>query len=358
MTYPTSRSDYGAITYYGNTQAVVLDTFRNGAGQLRNYNAPGLDSNGRPCKTWVRERQRRLKTFTRMLERNDYSGRHPAGCQTATSALRPYAAYNKLFGERKYAANYPFVKNSSSLMDLPGEIRNRIYRLHLLDRRSGPKAAERASKHAKERFTKIRTSRLKFLRLSKTVNKEAGDIIYGENEFRFTEDLTDRGMGGYETIVKALERPARQSMWTMQDFKDSIDILNGAGNLEQLKLVLPANLEVDSVVDLKFDLSRFTEGLDITLVHMAFKGWCGRDIATIHESQLPLTKSELVRRVKKGGRKVKKRKNVVELGDPKTYAETMGWEYERAWADGDGHYHHEPLDHVSACCWYDGSNCQ
>lgn len=281
-------------------------------------------------------------------------------------------------------------------MDLPGEIRNRIYRLHLLvdepiellarTSRTNSKGADKAERQARERFTKIRTSRLKFLRLSKTVNKEASDIFYGENEFRFTgqngwtwlrgfmhvigdlntarlrvltvhvpwqaePDELSKGMGSYNTIINALEGPKRQGMYTLQDYKDCADILNRAGNLKQLKLVLPANLEVQSVEDLTLDRSKFPDGLDITLTHLALVGWCQ---LAVNASQLPLTKSES-HRVKKGRRFIVKRRNVVNLGNPRAYATAMGWEFERIVIGADGSYNPDPLDHALSDCPWCGS---
>jgi hypothetical protein len=275
-------------------------------------------------------------------------------------------------------------------MDLPGEIRNRIYRLHLLvdepiellnkSSYGTYRSARKADECAQRRFEKIRTSQLKFLRLNKTVNKEASDFFYGENEFRFTAQegwsylrgfihaigdhntarlriLTihvpwptlcyDRTDKACRIIPKTLEGPNRPEISTAQDYKDCVDILDRAGSLRQLKLVLPVSLEVEHVEDLRFDLSKYSEGLDITLIHLSI-GCHHRDDA--NASQQPLTMSE-PHRTRRRRRFITTRKNAVGVGSPPVYAESMGWKFEKAVVDEEGKYVYDSNDCHPSVCW-------
>lgn len=83
-----------------------------------------------------------------------------------------------------------------SFLDLPRELRDKIYRLALVQH---PPNIEFAAKthysetsnsvvreHHFQRFRKEVLPWLGLLRVSKQINREAASIFYGENEFRFT----------------------------------------------------------------------------------------------------------------------------------------------------------------------------
>ena len=106
-------------------------------------------------------------------------------------SLEPYQRFKKLFGERKFARNYalkPF-----RLFDLPAEIRNQIYRYHLVLDQAIELAAKStnssnlyaAGKHEK-RYKREIVPRLRLLRTNRQVNAETASIFYGDNEFRFS----------------------------------------------------------------------------------------------------------------------------------------------------------------------------
>ena len=106
--------------------------------------------------------------------------------------LVPYRKYTKLFGERKYAQNYP--TKPFPLMELPPEIRNRIYREYLVlhtpidlcPKATGFKGNVHAWRHHIRRWKKDICPRLRLLRTNKQVLAETRSIFYAENEFRFT----------------------------------------------------------------------------------------------------------------------------------------------------------------------------
>lgn len=85
-------------------------------------------------------------------------------------------------------------------LDLPRELRDKIYRLALVQH---PPNIEFAAKthysetsnsvvreHHFQRFRKDVLPWLGLLRVSKQIKREAGSIFYGENEYRFTSVTT------------------------------------------------------------------------------------------------------------------------------------------------------------------------
>ncbi|KAK3618940.1 hypothetical protein LTR22_026172 [Elasticomyces elasticus] len=112
--------------------------------------------------------------------------------------LAPYEGYIKLYGERQYAQNFPIQPLRLGFLHLPAELRNRIYREVLLfgSIELAPLFIHTQANHkgnnGKARVLHMRkykreiVPRLRFLRTNKQVHKEASSILYGENEFRFT----------------------------------------------------------------------------------------------------------------------------------------------------------------------------
>ena len=109
------------------------------------------------------------------------------------AALAPYKKFPKLYGERKFAKDYP--TKAFPLLDLPAEVRNQIYRdVLVLDQATelDPKSTKGKrhdlvvqARHNK-RYRYDVQPRLRVLRVNKQVHREASSIYYGENEFRFT----------------------------------------------------------------------------------------------------------------------------------------------------------------------------
>lgn len=78
-------------------------------------------------------------------------------------------------------------------MDLPAEIRNRIYEFHLCfdpielsAKAASANGNRKATKHHSQRYARDISPRLRLLRVSKQVNREAAYVFYGGNEFRFS----------------------------------------------------------------------------------------------------------------------------------------------------------------------------
>lgn len=112
---------------YGLTQALVLRSSY--IGNTKESSVVTADEKSNHSASLVD-----YDKIAELLAVDDYTVKVPATCQPAHKALRPYLKYPKLFGERKYARNYshtttPFTK---TFTDLPGEIRNRIYRFFLV----------------------------------------------------------------------------------------------------------------------------------------------------------------------------------------------------------------------------------
>ena len=192
---------------YGNTQALVLVPSTSFTGsKILTRGSQAIDE----------ATLERIEFVASSLEVDDYPG-VPAGCPTAFEALPEYRRFPKLYEERRLASKYvsrclshhhqpltypltrcqPSQKHPSptSFPDLPGELRNNIYRLALvsdppyidlcpktcLEGSNGPPRA-----HHMKRFRKEVCLNIRLLRTNKQISKEAASIIYGENEWRFT----------------------------------------------------------------------------------------------------------------------------------------------------------------------------
>jgi hypothetical protein len=135
---------------YGTTQAFVFGAFESLSGgkvyHLINPDIHCVDVEERP----------RMETIRQSLEEKDYLCEKRATCEPAHIALKAYSGYKKLYGERRYAWNYsaetasagnvrdvegkfaefrllkPSTTPTVNFMDLPGEIRNRVYKLLLI----------------------------------------------------------------------------------------------------------------------------------------------------------------------------------------------------------------------------------
>lgn len=109
------------------------------------------------------------------------------------AALYPYRRFPRLFGERKHARADLAQRQTLSFLDLPAEIRNKIY-MYSLNFGSIELATKtvfpsddhlRRAAHYRAYGLKIRPA-LRLLRVNKQVNREASSSFYGQNEFRFT----------------------------------------------------------------------------------------------------------------------------------------------------------------------------
>ncbi|KAK4502305.1 hypothetical protein PRZ48_005730 [Zasmidium cellare] len=402
---PISPHALRQMTRYGNTLAVIQDAFVASNGSIALYMSAPIDTlPGKGPQKWLEEKQRRVEAHTKMLEANDYSWNARATCKPAHIALSKYRPFKKLYGERKFAHRhftYPPLPASTTsaksvtFLDLPGEIRNRIYRLalvfdepfELVPKAGGSKRAPgRALVACKKQFAKSLGPR-KVLRVNKQVNKEASDIFYGENRFCFTAVVGWQVLRGFmATIGKdnaaRLRKITVHIHWPGQDTKlnDSIDkcdlhgwdfgevlspeeffeihkpldkvrtfeeayqecikIFEDAGVLESLNLVLSYGFEVFGFSDLVLDLTKFKIKPKIKLIHLnASSGW------TSHESQHPLRKLGPLPPLPKPARGRNRRNAapaeppvIEEYKNAKVYAIAKGWEYEPGLCSDKGVY--------------------
>ncbi|KAL1644991.1 hypothetical protein SLS58_004062 [Diplodia intermedia] len=110
--------------------------------------------------------------------------------------IQQYARFPYLYNERKKARPFPQFRQTLSFMDLPVEVRIMIYRLLLLSCTPfelcfrafvewvpGSRVPKEGS--AWSHFASFRPA-LGVMRLNKQINREAAEVFYGENEFRFS----------------------------------------------------------------------------------------------------------------------------------------------------------------------------
>lgn len=110
-----------------------------------------------------------------------------------SAALHSYRRFPKLLGERKYAQPNVNQRQNLSFLDLPGEIRNKIYNyalnfdsIELATKSRFDHKSNRARALAYRDYKQNIKPVLRLLRTNKQVNEEASSIFYGQNEFRFT----------------------------------------------------------------------------------------------------------------------------------------------------------------------------
>jgi len=156
-----------------------------------------------------------LDPGTRAVKRHEWSH----------EALRMYRPYKVLTAERKTAKCNIKERQTLSFLDLPGEIRTKIYKLALVFE-GGIETETRFSSrfhtyacagedslgelgtthHYKTWLRKVKPA-LGLLRLNKQINAEAAGVFYGHNEFRFTsEDGRDTLEAFCRTIGEANTR--------------------------------------------------------------------------------------------------------------------------------------------------------
>ncbi|KAL0261371.1 hypothetical protein SLS55_002801 [Diplodia seriata] len=110
--------------------------------------------------------------------------------------IQQYAKFPYLYNERKNARPFPQFRQTLSFMDLPVEVRIMIYRLLLLSSTPFelcfrafvvwvPALRVPNEGSAWSHFASFRPA-LGVLRLNKLINREAAEVFYGENEFRFS----------------------------------------------------------------------------------------------------------------------------------------------------------------------------
>ncbi|EME85106.1 uncharacterized protein MYCFIDRAFT_214946 [Pseudocercospora fijiensis CIRAD86] len=112
------------------------------------------------------------------------------------TSLRPYAHFKKLYGERKFSKPHSSQPMHRSFLDLPPELRNRVYRLALIhdptyiELSAKTNRARESNGHAQifhvKRYRHKIAPTLRLLRTCKQIQQEAASIFYGEHEFRFT----------------------------------------------------------------------------------------------------------------------------------------------------------------------------
>ncbi|KAK4545846.1 hypothetical protein LTR36_002410 [Oleoguttula mirabilis] len=310
--------------HYGKTQALVIGSFSD------NKAYKVVTSNDEPIDKASQERE---DAIAQHLEINQYEHDNRASCLPAQLALDSYRGFRVLFGERLHAQNYSSIQNiDQKFLDLPGEIRNRIYELYLVvdpDIDLSPKTSMKRRSDidcAVGRYLKLKPI-LRLLRLSRQINSQASDIFYGDNEFRFTSKfgwcyllafLRKIGLAN----VSRLRRLAVPVPYEGRDYSASwgpsmdsvasslhrmglndddqseppsiqacirgcIKILEKAGNLEVLRLVLPISFRFadNSLKPLKLNASRFNN-LTVVLVHLHNSEY--RD-ETVGGTHMPIT---------------------------------------------------------------------
>lgn len=231
------------------------------------------------------------------------------------------------------------------------------------------KAPGRAQRYAFERFKKLLPI-LRFLRLCRQVNQEASDIYYGTNEFRFTGACGAyflrafmRTIGSANTsCLRKITLPIHWSGYSTDSndmygewkpahtgvqlnayglqrnedapaprpLVDCLRMLERAGNLTDLTLVLPHAFHVTSVTDLGLDYTKFNlEKFKIKVLHLR-----RYSTESMDPTQKPLQQLLRLRRYKR--RAVARVE--AEWEDVEAYAEANGWGYGSVEYDRKGRY--------------------
>ncbi|KAM0716561.1 hypothetical protein Q7P37_008006 [Cladosporium fusiforme] len=226
----------------------------------------------------------KVDLIARTVERYDWN----------KSSLHPYRKFPKLLGERKFAHSDTTQRQHLSFLDLPGEIRNKIY-MYTLNFESIELAAKTRfhhtsngvrARHYRDYKEKIKPS-LQLLRVNKQINQEASSIFYGQNEFRFTAICGHDILRAFcKTIGKAntlritkitehapidgdfeeiWDRPAAHSKTSMRNFNDWLSrkglhqqgylagkfsveraITGKRGSLREYKMVMPSTFNLSA----------------------------------------------------------------------------------------------------------------
>ncbi|KAK5113298.1 hypothetical protein LTR85_010915 [Meristemomyces frigidus] len=347
---------------YGTTQALIIGSFFDDT----TYGI--VTSDDEPTDKASQDRE---DDIAQHLEMDQYEHDKRATCQPAHHALASYQGFKVLFGERLHAHNYPSTqKMSQKFMELPGEIRNRIYKLFLVvdpEIDLSPRASmERRSPadYAVARYLKLKPI-LRLLRLNRQINSEASDTFYGDNEFRFSDQIgwyyllaflrkigpanvarlrrlatsvPYKGLGGRHDFDPVdgpgsglyrigLDDGQTKSPGLPACVRGCIKILEKAGNLEVLRLTLPLSFQFadDYLKPFKLNVSKFTN-VKVVLVQLHD---CQTRAEAMHFTQTPISE---VRNLPGNGHELQ------EFADPKTWAETKGWVYKEAWFDYKGAY--------------------
>lgn len=117
-------------------------------------------------------------------------------CEWDNKALSQFRRFRVLVKERKRATNSPQSPLEGSFEDLPGEVRNLIYELVMVQEPAyielSPKTNRQRIGNTKARYHHMKRLKrevgpaLRLMRVNKTIGAEAASVYYGSNEFRFT----------------------------------------------------------------------------------------------------------------------------------------------------------------------------
>ncbi|EME44645.1 hypothetical protein DOTSEDRAFT_72187 [Dothistroma septosporum NZE10] len=262
-----------AITHHANTQAIILTYYRTLNPKVMRFSKPVYVRPQERAK-WRKMKQDRIRVYAARLEADDYTKEHPSSCATALEVLLKYRTHRVLYGERFHAKHYPFKRNNTNFMDLPGEIRNSVSRLALVldepvefapktyynNENEGP-VGRLLYQHRKELW-----SILRIVRVGKQISSEATDIFSGENEFRFTNLLGWYVLHSFLTAfgTKNVARLGQLSvcvLWRGLDYEhDTWDatLVHGTGIGEKLRAAASKkmNLPVRTTSHLRFEQAR------------------------------------------------------------------------------------------------------
>ncbi|KAK6396384.1 hypothetical protein LTR65_009468 [Meristemomyces frigidus] len=304
--------------------------------------------------------KRELRALADVLEVNDYESRERATCMPAYKALKEHNGYRKLYGERLYASAYPSKTPNKGFLDLPGELRNRIYSLILkLDTpiefvpitsqgtNKAPMRVRLCSRTPEEAPPDPKVLAPEscgacgayFLRaFMETIGPaNAASLRKLTVHIHWPGSITDPNdiyvnwnpqYIGRELHVRNLQ--THDGAPAVRPFAECLRIFEEAGKLTDLTLVLPYAFSVSDARHLGVDIMRSNfDKLKIKLLHLRKDS---KDEA-MDETQTPLQK---VVRLGRARRRVE-----TEWADPEVFAQQSGWEYEVACYDRKGRY---PVD--------------